>query len=353
EQLLNELAETVPLALFHAALNGDILFANERLSEILGVASITRLDDLAGAIEPEDRPAMNRAVKTTLAGLGDADLELRISSDGPRYGALRLRTLVHPTGGLAGVIGCLEDVTESVRMRRRLEIQATFDPLTKCYNRVSAMGAMSSAIADVDRRLSAGMALVYVDLDQFKPVNDAFGHATGDQLLTVVAERLHGAVRAGDVVGRIGGDEFIVICPQVGSGPDALRIGQSIAAGLSGTTEIHGAAIPIRASIGVAWTDDVDLDAEQLVAAADGAMYASKRDGNCLPVLAEPLSSRTSPRHRRGQGPGPWPASSPTQDAQLVKELTQIAGLVDNAIGGISPIGQNRGRIQRREQDDR
>ncbi len=292
EELLFELAETVPVGQFHCDRDGNIVFANTRLSEILRVDHMVTIADLIDAVHPEDRLMVEGATEAALGGRGDSDLELRLSPESDmRYATLCLRSIVRSAGGLSGIIGCLEDVTDNVLMRQHLELRATFDPLTDCRNRASAMAILSAGIDELRDPRSAGIAVIYVDLDQFKPVNDAFGHATGDQLLMVVSERLRRAVRAKDVVGRIGGDEFMVICPGVNSPDDALRIAQVVTDRLCATAQIVDIEIPIRASVGVVWTDDTESDAELLVAAADAAMYSSKRDNQCRAVLAENVKS--------------------------------------------------------------
>ncbi len=295
EQLLHELAQTIPLGLFHSDPSGVVLFANSRLSDILGVERLVTTVDLVNALHPADRDAVNTALLAMSAGEGGANLEIRIDSPGDvRYGALRLRPVAHAAGNLSGIIGCIEDVTESVHMRRQLEIQATFDALTQCCNRRSVMAAMSTLIEEIDPLRTSGLAVVYVDLDRFKPVNDVYGHSIGDQLLMVVGERLRQAVRSGDVVGRIGGDEFIVVCPHVDSPDEALGVSKAIAARLCGRARVGEIELDIRASVGVAWTDDAELDSDQLVAAADAAMYSSKREGLCRTVLADPLDRRVT-----------------------------------------------------------
>ena len=316
EQLLHELAQTVPLGLFHSDREGRILFANERLSDILGVERMATTADLVDAIEPGERPSVEEAILRTLDGRGGADLELRIgSSDGVRYGALRLRAPEHATSSFSGFIGCLEDVTDAVMMRRRLEVQATFDPLTECRNRSSTLAAMDTMIKELNRQSIVGLAVMYVDLDQFKPINDAYGHAAGDQVLMVVAERLNRGVRAGDIVGRIGGDEFVVICPEVGSPAHALRIGRTISERLCGTVKVADGEVWVTASVGVAWTDDSDLDADVLIDAADAAMYASKRDGKCQPVLAETLSMSAKANRLNASGISSRSAALPSADS--------------------------------------
>jgi diguanylate cyclase (GGDEF)-like protein/PAS domain S-box-containing protein len=293
EQLLHELAQTVPLGLFHSDAEGRIIFANERLSAFLRAERISTIDDVIVAIDPSDRSAVEEAVLKAVAGGGDGDLEVRIQSPGSvRYGQLRLRAPEQATAGFSGFIGCLEDVTEAVLMRRRLEVQANYDPLTECRNRSSTMAAISSRINSLNPSDSEGLALLYIDLDRFKPVNDTYGHAVGDQVLMIAAKRLNGTIRDGDIVGRIGGDEFLVICPTVGSAANALQIAESISARLCGPARAGSCQVEVCASTGVSWTCDPQVDVEQLVEAADAAMYLSKRVGECRPILADAIPRR-------------------------------------------------------------
>jgi diguanylate cyclase (GGDEF)-like protein/PAS domain S-box-containing protein len=292
EQLLRQLAETVPLGLFHMDRSGSLLFANERLGEITGVAVGSLLTDHLARVVPAQRPTVDEAILEALAGTG-RDLTVPIQPDDGgdvRFCALRMRPLVDRTGAVSGVTGCLEDITDSVRMRQELEVRATSDPLTGCLNRAAVLGLLGDVLraAGRERRRSrrSGTAVVFVDLDQFKSVNDSLGHAAGDQLLVWVADRLRGSVRADDAVGRLGGDEFLVVCAGVHSPADATLVARTIAARLCGEVELGTTRVQISASVGVAWTDARDADADRVVAAADGAMYASKRSGRGEPVLA-------------------------------------------------------------------
>ncbi len=290
EQLLRELAQTIPIGLVHSDPSGRVLFANDRLGEILGVDRFETVDDLVAAVSPDDADAVALAVSSTMGTRTGADLELRVpQAAAVRHCTLRLRPLVDDDGVVTGIIGCVEDVTDSVRMRKKLEVQATFDPLTECYNRASSLSALQSVLHQIGGHGPVGVAIAYVDLDEFKPVNDTYGHATGDDLLVLAAERIRQSVRSSDIVGRIGGDEFLVICSKVGYPGDAVRIGDAIATHLCQPATIGELELDIRASVGVAWTDDPDIDPEHLVAAADEAMYRSKHDRRCEPALAEPI----------------------------------------------------------------
>ena len=116
-----------------------------------------------------------------------------------------------------GGVACLADITDAARMRAELEERATVDSLTGCLNRSSVIAALAAMLGDASttthcRTSRAGIAVVFVDFNQFKSVNDRFGHAVGDSLLAEVGARLRGVVRGDDVVGRLGGDEFLLVC---------------------------------------------------------------------------------------------------------------------------------------------
>ena len=184
--------------------------------------------------------------------------------------------------------GCVEDVTASVQSRSDLEVKAISDPLTGCLNRAGTLAVLQDSL---DRAATLterrGTAAIFVDLDQFKPVNDEFGHATGDEVLLRVAERIRRSVRSGDVVGRLGGDEFLVICPNVVNPETALAIARSLTLRAFGAPiDLGTASVAIRASLGVAWSHDRNTYATALVAQADAAMYRSKRQGRSEPCCS-------------------------------------------------------------------
>jgi diguanylate cyclase (GGDEF)-like protein len=138
--------------------------------------------------------------------------------------------------------------------------------------------------------------VIFVDLDHFKRLNDEQGHAAGDEFLGVVARRLQGAVREDDLVGRIGGDEFLIVCPSVSTATEAVRTAIRIAESLGHEIQLKTTRTRSQASIGVAWSSGPDTDADTLVAQADAAMYESKRRGVGRPVLFIPSLLRSSPQ---------------------------------------------------------
>jgi diguanylate cyclase (GGDEF)-like protein len=285
-QLLSRLSDALPVGVFQVSLAGDVTFTNDRLHMIVGVGLRSSIDEQLSTIVAEDKPAFEAALMAALADRPVHDIEIRIqpvpdvsgqSVDEERVCLLGLRTLTDSSGVVSGAVGCLSDVTERAQLRRELEVRASTDALTSCLNRAATLELVQRTISVADRQ--HGNAVVFIDLDQFKSVNDSLGHAAGDRLLVEVADRLRSAIREGDHVGRFGGDEFLVICPGVESPERASEIAERIATAIASTVDLGPVPVPVRASVGVAWTAET-LDADTLIAWADSAMYESKRLGH-------------------------------------------------------------------------
>lgn len=286
EQLLHQLAEAVPVGLFQIDADGCVVYANDRLREIFATEPAATISDQLTSVVVADRPALEEAIADVLDQGAAADVEVALSrpaSNEPGYCTIALRPLTHEDGTVSGAIACVADVTDSTRMREELRHRATVDELTGCCNRATIISALEAHIASGQRR--AERAVLFIDLDGFKQVNDQHGHAVGDELLRRVADRLRTAVRDEDLVGRIGGDEFLVLCPQIGGHDPAIGLAQRIADLLGGDVAL--AAGGRQASIGVAWSSGEAVDAETLIARADRAMYESKRQRTGRPTLAK------------------------------------------------------------------
>jgi diguanylate cyclase (GGDEF)-like protein/PAS domain S-box-containing protein len=292
ERLLDRLAEALPVGLFQIDLDRHVTYSNDRLTQILGddVDVVTTLMD---AVVDDDRPVLDAALDAAMGHGRDLDIEVRFRRRGQqevRVGAVMLRALTDEGGMVVGAVASLADVTDSASMRLELERRATYDELTGCHNRASILAELNSALRAQSSR--SGTAVVFVDLDEFKPVNDELGHAAGDELLSVVAHRLQGQTRDGDRVGRIGGDEFLIVCRRVSGRGEALQIAERVAASVSGEISLDGRVVEPQVSVGVAWTD-IAIAADALIARADAAMYESKRLGRGEPVCA-PVTSAAS-----------------------------------------------------------
>ena len=225
EQLLDRLAEAIPLGLFQVDAAGSVVYTNDRLHQIVGVPRVASAEEQLGTVVEADRPALKSALDGVLRDgrHTDVEVELRLpSTQELRFCSISLRALTHEDGAISGAIACVADVTDSSRMRDELKRRATFDELTGCHNRPSFMRALEANIAEAQP--DAERAVMFVDLDRFKELNDRYGHAAGDELLRILGGRLRDTVRGHDLVGRNGGDEFVVMCPDVGGPDGAMRM---------------------------------------------------------------------------------------------------------------------------------
>ena len=180
------------------------------------------------------------------------------------------------TGG--GWVATYEDVTERHHAEARIRFMAHHDALTNLPNRVLFRIRMEELLRASDRQ-DARLAILCLDLDYFKNVNDTLGHPVGDALLEAVADRLHNCMREGDIVARIGGDEFAILVPLSDHGDRAERLAQRIVQTLSEPFDLDGQRAVIGVSIGIALATERDISADVLLKNADMALYRAKGDG--------------------------------------------------------------------------
>ncbi|MFY0989641.1 diguanylate cyclase domain-containing protein [Halomonas sp. C05BenzN] len=181
-------------------------------------------------------------------------------------------------GRVTGAVIVFHDATRSQVMLARMAYLAQHDALTGLPNRALLTERLSRAIG-LARRHRHLVALLYLDLDAFKPINDSFGHALGDSLLQAVASRLQDCMRDIDTVCRQGGDEFVILLAEIMKPEDATRVAEKLLAVLGRPYRIHGHELLITLSIGISlYPDDAD-DADTLMHNADTAMYHTKRNG--------------------------------------------------------------------------
>jgi len=160
----------------------------------------------------------------------------------------------------------------------RLSRAAELDALTELPNRVLLLDRLAQAIMFAKRQ-STRFALLFLDLDNFKRINDTLGHAVGDQVLKVAGQRLASAIRGADTVSRHGGDEFLILLNAVSQAPDAAVIARKIAAGLGAPARVGSHVLRLTASIGISLYPDDGDDVDTLINRADAAMYRAKRRG--------------------------------------------------------------------------
>ncbi len=181
-------------------------------------------------------------------------------------------------GVLSGYNGVTRDISERKHAAERIEHMARHDTLTDLPNRALFSDRLDDALS-LSRRNGTRLALMFVDLDKFKPVNDTFGHAVGDVLLREAARRMRTCIRAADTVGRIGGDEFVALLPVVETANDALVVAEKLRAALALPFAIDGRRIEISCSVGIAIAPDDGRDEIELAKNADAAMYLAKQQG--------------------------------------------------------------------------
>jgi diguanylate cyclase (GGDEF)-like protein/PAS domain S-box-containing protein len=229
---------------------------------------------LAG-IHPDDVEAVVDTAAAALTGeVGDVRARLRRADGDERTTVLRFAHL-HTPGQGDGFVATIEDVTERLAFQSQLEHQATHDPLTGLPNRTR----LASFVAE--RFLPGahgGLACLFLDVDDFKVVNDSLGHAAGDQLLVQVAHRLRTAVRPSDLVVRFGGDEFVVVCEDVDE-DTAVALGRRISADLARPVQLGGVGVGVRVSVGVTVQTADHATADELIRDCDIAMYQAKAGG--------------------------------------------------------------------------
>ena len=306
---LLSLTDAAPVGIAVTDPAGQIVYRNPAARALLGpdVQSFGQGDWLALAL-PEHREPLAGAFHAALReGLEGTVTALFDESDGqaPRWLRLRVRSQRFDMQRPTGVIATIEDVTEQVEARAELKAAeermrhlANHDPLTGLPNRAALADELDRAVSRQDRS-GSGLAVLFCDLDGFKPVNDRFGHADGDAVLAEVAARLQSVVRDADFVARFGGDEFVVLCE--GSGGTTAVVDELTARlheYVEQPIEVGSETVSVGLSIGVAMLEPGgSCSAERLLVLADQAMYDSKAAGlgrTCISWTDQPGVSTAS-----------------------------------------------------------
>ena len=224
-------------------------------------------------------------------------LAVRISPSMPYFGSEEL----HKLDQLAGMVGL---AIERCEMAEQMAFQASHDGLTGLANRTMFMERLEEALSHVGRRRAA-LAVLFIDLDRFKLVNDRADHSAGDRVLSEMANRLTAMTRGVDLVARFGGDEFVAFA-EVDHQEDALDMAERIRTGLSAPVDIGHGHLVVTASVGVVMTADESISPLALLRDADNAMYEAKRSGRDRVVLFH-HHARESGEPQVGAGPHPHP----------------------------------------------
>lgn len=250
------------------------------------------------AVIEEDRNGASEVLRKTIASRSASDNAFRIlhPQRGVRHIEASEDVVVDDDERVIRVVGVNRDVTEQRTFEARLEQLAHYDPLTHLANRALLAENAQKMIAEADRA-GVRLAVLFIDLDRFKVINDTLGHDAGDRVLKHVSEVLQGVTRPGDCVGRNGGDEFVILLGNIRSDRDVVRLAESIFDRVRQPIVIAGQPVVARMSIGVSIYPEDGRDREDLFRCADSAMYHAKAEGRdnlqfYRPQLTERLQER-------------------------------------------------------------
>jgi diguanylate cyclase (GGDEF)-like protein/PAS domain S-box-containing protein len=280
EERFRALFERNLAGVYRSTLEGRILDCNESFARIFGYASREEVLQQAAwdfYVKPEDRQA---ALGKLLERHSLTNYELCLKrKDGSLVWVLESEDLIEgPDGRMSVIEGTTIDITERKRAEEQVKHLAFHDPLTNLPNRLLFSDRLTLAVAQAHRH-NQRLAVLFLDLDRFKVINDSLGHSVGDELLRQVAERIQEYVREGDTVARLGGDEFTLLVPGITAEEDAAKIAKKICDAIHDPFWIDGRELFVTTSMGVAVYPSDGHDAETLVRNADSAMYRAKEQG--------------------------------------------------------------------------
>ncbi len=262
----------------------DSVYISPQWKQLLGYADLEiqgNINEWIKRLHPADSEMAQAEIRQFLAQpKGVMQSEYRMLHKDGSYRSMLSRAIadIDEEGKTIRLIGTMLDVTEQKLVEQRVREAAQHDPLTGLPNRALIFEYASHLVAAASRKHSRG-AMLFIDLDRFKPVNDLYGHEIGDALLKEVAQRMKACVRHEDLIGRIGGDEFVIVLPYLGKGYAGATVAQHVINALSQPFNINGIELLISASIGISFYPMHGSDVDLLLHRADLAMYRAKEIG--------------------------------------------------------------------------
>ena len=275
-----------------------VTFISDSVKTLLGYEPRDFLDEPGAWLEkvhPEDREELS-VVLQCLLEVGHLVHDVRARHKDGSYRWLRneLRFAPGRAGGDGEIMGYWIDITESKSLEEQLLLDAFHDPVTNLANRALFLDRLGVSFARIQRRKSTSFALLCIDLDRFKNVNDSLGHRKGDQMLVSVAKRLLKCVRFGDTVARLGGDEFAMLLEDINGPADVEATVQRIQREIGKPFGLDGDEVFATVSIGIAIAGPDYDKPENLLRDADTAMYRAKAEGKARHVIFD-VAMRTRP----------------------------------------------------------
>jgi len=308
EQLafIQQLIEAIPQPIFFKDAQGRYLGVNRAWERFFGIArekfigkSVFELypDDpeLAGKHNARDEEIFSRP------GSQSYEAAIRDANGALRQTIYNKATFSRADGSVAGLIGTITDITEQRRVEEQVRHMAHHDALTQLPNRSLLQDRVGQAIAKAKRNDEV-LALLFIDLDRFKTINDSLGHPVGDRLLQAVAQRLLACTRAADTVARIGGDEFVVLLGDLDRPETARHVAQKVLEALSAPLELEGNTLQVTPSIGICAYPVDGEDVDTLMRNADTAMYHAKQMGRNNYQFFTPAMNETAQQRLQLEG---------------------------------------------------
>jgi len=282
------------------ALSGEALWS-EQMLRLLGLPADCRLgyDEFLERIHPEDRPALVDTLTYLRNAPATASLDCRFTDGGPeaRVGHFHMESESAPGRGIL-IRGTVRDVTEARAAEAHIQYLAHFDPLTRLPNRSFWTDRVRAQVITANRHHEQ-FAVLFLDLDQFKTVNDSLGHAVGDLLLSAVATRLQAVLREDDLLARQGGDEFVALLTRLPRADDAAVVANKMILALRAPFAIDGHELSVSVSIGIALFPQDATEADTLIKQADLAMYSAKESGrNAYQFFRDEMNDQAQQRLR-------------------------------------------------------
>ncbi|HEY8882328.1 MAG TPA: PAS domain S-box protein [Dermatophilaceae bacterium] len=279
EDLVRTVMASAAIGIALADLDGRFRVVNESLRDLVGYEEAWfkahRVHDM---VHPDDLGDVLRRRARVLAGSSDTAKVRLVRADGTTVWVRRVSVLIRDAGGEPNLLMVqVEDITAEREAQEALAYQAIHDPLTGLHNRAWILDILQSDLSAA-KRAGTSVGTLFIDLDNFKVVNDSLGHAAGDEVLITIANRIVGALRPGDRVGRLGGDEFVIVVQDVVDVLDVERLAERVSAAIAADMQVLGHRIVPTASIGIAMSTSTSTP-ESLLRDTDSAMFRAKAAG--------------------------------------------------------------------------
>ena len=295
EAELDQLFNQAPLGIALIGRDAKLIDCNPAFARAVG-APRDALIGMDARLRSQD-PALAAAIDAAIVGESTRlEVDRLLLAGGPHsHFTVHLQPVTTPDDP-PFVMAFVEDIGDKRRAEQHIHYLAHYDALTGLPNRVLLFDRIGQAVKQA-RRDGTKVAVLFIDLDRFKVINDSLGHSFGDEVLRSVARRLHAGLREADTVGRLGGDEFLIVAPQIHQAADAAAVAEKVLLQLSSPFAVGGQNFVVSPSIGISLFPDDAEDAEGLIRCADIAMYNAKDGGrNAFRFVTREMGARSRER---------------------------------------------------------